>query len=184
MRITNLFLSLGASAALALVCGGAQAARADAATRAAHAAAARAQGGARTFTHEAGGIQFDLPGGWKSEPDGEMLSISSADGSISIVFWVTEADDFEAAAEALGEELGKQIKNLKFDGEPKEGQHNGMEYASFTGSGQMEGENVAFSADLLMAKKPVIILTVASPENFEKHQDAYLKLIKSIRKVA
>jgi predicted Zn-dependent protease len=165
LRITNLILSLAVAGALALTYG-APAARAD-----------------KTFTHSDSGLQFDLPDGWQSEADGEMLTVSSPDDTLSIVFWVTEADDFEAAAEALGEELGKQVKNLKLDGEPKEGQHNGMEYASVTGTGQVDGVNVAFSADLLMAKKPVIILTFASPENFAKHQGAYAKLVKSIRKV-
>jgi hypothetical protein len=140
-------------------------------------------GADETFTHEAGGIQFNLPSGWKSEPDGELLTVSAPDDSITMVFWVTEAGDFEAATEALDTELAKQIKNLKFDGEPKEGKHNGMPHASVSGSGQVEGQDIAFSADLLMAKKPVIILTFASPENFEKHGSSYMKLVKSIKKV-
>jgi hypothetical protein len=112
-----------------------------------------------------------------------MLTVSAPDDSIAIVFWVTEAGDFEAAATALGEELAKMIKKLKFDGEPKEGKHNGMPHVSVSGSGQIEGADIAFSADLLMAKKPVIVLTFASPENFEKHGNSYLKLVQSIKKV-
>ena len=179
MRTMNLILSLGFSAALALAWGGVSGARAsvDAAAPTSPVAPDK------TFTHEEGGIAFDLPDGWKSEEDGEMLSVSSPDGALSIVFWVTEADDFEAAAEALGEELAKQIKGLKFDGEPKEGKHNGMEHASVSGSGKVDGQNVAFSADLLMAKKPVIILSFASPEMFEKNENSYVKLVRSIRKV-
>ena len=57
-----------------------------------------------------------------------------------------------------------------------------MPCASITGAGQIEGSDIAFSADLLHAEKPVIILTFASPENFEKHRAAYAKLIQSIKR--
>ena len=176
MRTNNLILSLGFSAALALTWGGVQSALSAA-------AAPPPAAFDKTFTHEGGGIQFDLPDGLKSEEDGDMLTVSTPDEALSVVLWLTEADAFEAAAEAPGEELAKKIKGLKMDGEPKEGKHNGMEHASVSGSGQADGRKVAFSADLVMAKKPVIILSFASPEMFEKHESSYVKLVKSIRKV-
>jgi len=86
-------------------------------------------------------------------------------------------------AEALGEELGKQIKNLKLDGEPKEGTHNGMQYAAVRGSGQIEGEEIIFSADLLAAKKPVIILSFGTADGLQKHAGEYAELVKSIKKI-
>ena len=138
---------------------------------------------ARTFTHEAGGITFDLPAGWTAEPDGDQLTVSPAGGGVGVVFWVTEEDDFDEATKALGEELGKQIKNLKFDGEPKEDTHNGMEHASVSGTGQVNGKDILFSADILAAKKPVIVLTFGSAENLQKHAEAYSKLVRSIKKV-
>ena len=141
------------------------------------------QSEAKTFTHEAGGITFTLPASWKAEPDGEQIVASPEAGGISISFWVTEEDDFEAASEAVGEELGKMLKNIKFDGEPKEDTHNGMPHASFTGTGQMEGHDVLFSADLLQAKKPVIVLTFGVASQLEKHAAAYSQLVKSIKKV-
>ena len=144
---------------------------------------AAAQSEGKTFTHEAGGITFTLPAGWKAEPDGEQITASPAEGGISIVLWVAEEDDFEAASEALGTELGKQIKNLKLDGEPKEGTHNGMSYASVKGSGQIEGQDIIFSADLLAAKKPVIILSFGTADGLQKHSGAYAELVKSIKKI-
>jgi hypothetical protein len=88
-----------------------------------------------------------------------------------------------AAAEALGTELGKQVKNLKLDGEPKEGTHNGMQHAAISGSGQIEGQDVIFSADLLAAKKPVIILSFGTAEGLQKYSGQYAQLVKSIKKV-
>ncbi|HYH85596.1 MAG TPA: hypothetical protein VEX60_08935 [Pyrinomonadaceae bacterium] len=198
MRTLNLILCLGLVGALSLACGSPatnasntnalKAANTSntsntANTAATPAASSQAASGGEVFTHKEGGITFEIPNGWKAEPDGDQLTVSPPDGSIGVVFWVTKEEDFEAAANALGEEMGKQIKNLKLDGDTKEDTHNGMPHASVSGSGQMEGENVVFSADLLQAKKPVIVLTFASPENFKKHEGAYMKLVNSIKKV-
>ena len=144
---------------------------------------AAAQSEGKTYTHEGAGVTFELPAGWTAEPDGEQLTVSPADDSFAIVFWVTEAEDFDAAAKALGTELAKQIKSLKFDGEPKADTHNGMDHASVTGSGQVEGKDVVFSADILEAKKPLIVLTLGSAENLQKHSAEYTKLVKSIKPV-
>jgi len=147
------------------------------------ASAAASQSDDHTFTHKEGGITFELPDGWKAEPDGDQLTVSSPDKSIAVVFWVTEDKDFDAATKALGEELGKQIKNLKFDGEAKGDTHNGMAHSYVSGSGQIEGQDILFRTDILMAKRPVIVLTFGSADNLQKHAEDYSKLVKSIRKV-
>ena len=175
MKLKNLLLIVAAAGALVAAAPAAR--NADAA----HAAVIQKEG--KTFTHEGAGVTFDLPAGWTAEPDGEQLTVSPADDSFAIVFWVTEEDDFDAAAKALGAELAKQIKNLKLDGEPKADTHNGMGHAAVTGSGQVEGQDVVFSADILEAKKPLIILTLGSLENLQKHSADYSKLVKSIKKV-
>ncbi len=175
MRPTNLLLAV---AAFALAIAAAPATRS---VNAANVSAAQSEG--KTFTHEEGGITFTLPAGWKAEPNGSQITASPEEGGISIAFWVTEEDDFEAASEAVGEELGKMLKNIKLDGEGKEDTHNGMPHASYSGSGQIEGHDVLFSADLLQAKKPVIVLTFGVAGQLEKHAAAYSQLVKSIKKV-
>jgi hypothetical protein len=146
-------------------------------------AAAAIQSEGKTFTHEEGGITFTLPAGWKAEPDGTQLTASPEGGGVSITFWVTEEDDFEAATEAVAVELGKILKNIKLDADKKEDTHNGMPHASFSGSGQIEGKDVLFSADLLQAKKPVIVLSFGAADQLEKHAAAFTQLVKSIKKV-
>jgi predicted Zn-dependent protease len=137
-----------------------------------------------TFKHAEGGIQFELPDGWKAEAEGEQLTVGPEDDTISMVFWVPEGDTFEAAVDALGDELSKTVKNPKLDGEPKTDKHNGMDHVGVTGSGAVEGVQVLFSVDVLMAKKPVIVLSFAAPGMFEKHAAAMQSLIKSIKKMA
>ena len=176
MRLKN--LSLGTALAFALAVAAVPAASS---VNAANVAASQSEG--KTYTHEGAGVTFELPAGWTAEPDGDQLTVAPADESIALVFWVTEEADFDAAAKALGEELAKQVKNLKLDGEPKADKHNGMDHAAVTGSGQVEGKDVVFSADILEAKKPLIVLTFGSMENLQKHSAEYSKLVKSIKKV-
>lgn len=174
MKLKQLFFALLALCALA-------AAAVPAASNASAAAVIQSEG--KTFTHEEGGITFTLPAGWKAEPDGTQLTASPEGGGVSITFWVTEEDDFEAATEAVGEELGKLLKNIKLDPDKKEDTHNGMPHASFSGSGQIAGKDVLFSADLLQAKKPVIVLSFGAADQLEKHAAAFVQLVKSIKKV-
>jgi len=176
LRLRNLLLGAALAGALA-------AAPAPAASHAGAAPNAPAQAEGKTFTHEEGGITFTLPAGWTAEPDGAQLTASPEGGGVSITFWVTEEDDFEAATGAVAEELGKMLKNIKLDADKKEDTHNGMPHASFTGSGQIGGRDVLFSADLLQAKKPVIVLTFGVADQLQKHAAAYSQLVKSIKKV-
>lgn len=174
---TLVCLSLGAALTLTSAAGAA-----SKAAGARHAAGvARAQD-AQSYTHKDSGITFDVPAGWKAEPDGEQLTLSSPDDSVAIVFWVPAESTFDAAVEALDEELAKTIQKMKADADVKVDTHNGMRHAGQSGTGEIEGKSVLWSVDMLQAKKPVIILTFASPEQIEKHAGDYAKIVKSIKK--
>ncbi len=135
-----------------------------------------------TFSHEAGGLEFELPDGWEAEPDGETISVSTPDDTLKMIFWVADEDTFEEAAKALDEEIAKTVKNMKTVGEPTEDTHNGMPHYSESGTGEVEGATIQWSVDLLMAKKPVIILSFAAPGLWGKHQAELEKLVASIKK--
>jgi hypothetical protein len=174
-------LKLTATFALAAVCAVAATNATGGARAASFPSAAPAD---KTYHHEEGGIQFDLPDGWKAEPDGEMLTVSSPDDAFNMFFLVTEGDTLKEAAEALDEELAKIVKNPKFSGEPKEDEHNGMPHFSQSGTGEIEGVEVELSVDILLAKKPVLILTSAAAGQYEKHVAAAAKLINSIKRMS
>jgi hypothetical protein len=136
-----------------------------------------------TFTHNAAGVQFQLPKGWKAKPDGEVITVSSADDAFQVVFWVPDEDTFEAAVKELDKELGKTIKNLKTTGKPTQDTHNGMAHYGENGTGVVDGATIEWSVDVLGAKKPLIILTFAAPNLMAKHADNYVKLVQSIKKI-
>ena len=178
LRPTKLILGL-AACALALACG-----KSAPTTNSANTAGAAATpGGGEIVTHAAAGIRFDVPAGWKSEVDGERYDVESGDGELVVTFWVPAEEHFEDAAKAVGDELHRQIEDLEFDGEPREDTYNGMEHVAVTGSGKAEGKEVAFSADLLQAAKPVIVLTFGPRDAFRKHWADYSRLVQSIKKV-
>ncbi len=137
----------------------------------------------KLFSHQASGVQFELPAGWETEPDGEQITVSSPDDSFTLVFWALDETTFEAAIDALDEELGKVVSKAKVSGEPKKDTHNGMPHVSLDGTGEVEGVAMHWSVDLLMAKKPVIVLTFVAKDSIEKHAGDYLKLIQSIKKI-
>src|SRR5205823_10075098 len=94
---------------------------------------------AEKFTHKEAGVQFLLPKGWKAKPDGEVITVSSPDDSLQVVFWVPDEDTFDAAVKALDKELSKTIKNLKTAGKPTQDTHNGMAHYGENGTGVVEG---------------------------------------------
>jgi hypothetical protein len=144
--------------------------------------AAVATQGPQSFTHADAGVKFDLPKGWKATPDGEVITVASADDALQVVFWVPQEDTFDAAVKELDKELGKTIKNVKVTGKPTQNTHNAMAHYAESGTGDVDGTTIEWSVDVLGAKKPLIILTFAAPNLFEKNAAEYVKLIESIRK--
>lgn len=140
------------------------------------------ESGANIYTHGDGGIQFEVPAGWKAEPNGDQMTLSTPDNALSVVLWVPAEENFQEAAEALDRELSKTVKNVKEDGEPKQTTVGGMTTYSQTGTGEVNGTEIQWSVDLIQAKKPVIVLTFAAPGLWEKHQADYQKFARSIKR--
>ena len=138
---------------------------------------------ANVFTHKEGGITFEVPSGWKATPNGDNMTVASADGGLQVVFWVPEENSFEDAVKDLDKEISKTVKNVKTVGKPTTDTHNGMPHYGESGTGDVNGATIAWSVDVLGAKKPLIILTFAAPNLIEKHAADYLKLVGSIKKI-
>lgn len=145
------------------------------------AAAASAQ--EHVMTHKEGGVQFSLPAGWQSEAEGDRLLVHSADKSVAIVFFVATEDNFEAAINAMTEEVDKIIDNVKITNKGQEGEHNGMPIYSVSGTGTMDDKPIAWDVTMLAAKRPVIVMGFAEPASWKKNEAAYNKLVESIHKL-
>jgi hypothetical protein len=137
----------------------------------------------RSFNHKGAGVEFTLPKGWKAKPDGEVITVSTADDSLQMVFWVPDEDTFDAAVKDLDTELGKTVKNVKITDKGTSDTHNGMPHFSEGGTGVVNGATIEWSVDVLAAKKVVIILTFAAPGIAEKHAEEAAQFISSIKKI-
>lgn len=140
-------------------------------------------GEGQPFTHQEGGIQFVAPPDWKAKNQGEALTVSTPDDTLSVVFWVPEGDDFKKAVSDLKGQLEKVIKNLEVTSPGQETTHNGMKAYTGSGTGEVEGEKIVWEVDILQAKKPVFVVSFASPAQFSKHADEYKQLLASIKKL-
>jgi predicted Zn-dependent protease len=137
----------------------------------------------RIYRHKEAGVQFELPKGWKANPDGEVITVATADDSLQMVFWVPDENTFDAAVKDLDKEISKTIKNVKITDKGTSDTHNGMPHFSTGGTGDVDGTTIEWSVDVLSAKKVVIILTFAAPGIAEKHAEEAVQFINSIKKI-
>jgi hypothetical protein len=141
-------------------------------------------GGENVYSHPEGGIQFEVPPTWKAEADGEMMTLTTADSTLSIIFWVPKENTIEDALDALDSEFGKIMKNIKHSGEPQKGMLNGMTTYTVSGTGSIDGTSIEWSSHLIEAKKPVIALTFAAPDSYDKYEKDLSAFVKSIKKTS
>lgn len=138
-------------------------------------------GEGQLYTHQEGGIQFTAPAGWKAKNEGEALTVSTPDDTLSVVFWVPKGDDFNKAVDDLTGQLDKVIKNSKVTSPGQATTHNGMKAYTASGTGEVDNEQIVWEVDILQAKKPVFVVSFAAPAEFSKHEGEYQQLLQSIR---
>jgi hypothetical protein len=140
-------------------------------------------GEGETFTNQEAGVQFTLPAGWTSKTEGQKIIATSPMDAVSVVLWVPEGDDFNKAVDDLTAQLDKVIKNPKITSPGKETTHNGMPAYTAGGTGDVNGEAIAWEVDVLRAKKPFFALTFAEPKMFTMHEGEYKQLLNSLHKI-
>ncbi|MEO7097173.1 MAG: hypothetical protein ABI175_28190, partial [Polyangiales bacterium] len=102
--------------------------------------------GGETLVHRTARITIELPAGWTSEKDGDSLTVSDPSGEVVVAFIVIPVGAVKEAANALGENLGKRVDDLKF-GDGEEIEINGMQGKFIEGDGNVKGTSV----DILVA---------------------------------
>ncbi len=138
---------------------------------------------ATVYKHEAGGIQFTAPAKWKAVPDGDILTVSSPDETVSVMFFVAEAEDFVAATEGVTDELGKIIKDIEIASEGEDGSVNGLETFTISGSGTVDDVEIVWHLALIDANKPTMVLTIGAADFIEGHIKDYQSMVNSIKPI-
>jgi outer membrane lipoprotein-sorting protein len=140
--------------------------------------------GEGVFHDDNAGIRLQAPTGWKTQLDGEQLLITAPDDSMRMVFWVPEGS-FDSAIKDLGRGLSRKIKRMKTTTNGQESSINGMPTYTVAGTGQINGNDIVWSVDIIKApKKPVIVLSFAEPGAWDKHSDHIKEFVSSIKPTA
>lgn len=133
------------------------------------------------FHDDNAGIRLQAPKGWKTKLDGEQLIISAPDNSMTMVFWVPEGS-FNSAIKDLDHQLSRKIKRMKTTTNGSESSTNGMPIYSVAGTGEVDGNDIQWSVDIIKApKKPTIVLSMAQPGAWDKYSSEIKEFVASIK---
>jgi flagellum-specific peptidoglycan hydrolase FlgJ len=133
------------------------------------------------FHDDNAGIRLQAPKGWKTKLDGEQLVITAPDSSMTMVFWVPEGS-FESAIKDLDRQLSRKIKRMKTTTNGSESSTNGMPIYTVAGTGEVDGNDIEWSVDIIKApKKPTIVLSVAQPGAWDKYSAEIKEFVASIK---
>lgn len=126
------------------------------------------------------GVKFTLPKNWSAVPDESQMALSSEDNALRIMIVVPTNSDYDGVINSLPEELAKIIQNAKPDGVASRTKLNGMEALTQHGVGDLDDATVSWKIDVVKAKRPVIILSYATTEIDEAHNQEYGVFMDSI----
>ncbi|MDX6711236.1 MAG: hypothetical protein QOH96_2252 [Blastocatellia bacterium] len=132
------------------------------------------------YTIKDAGLQFEIPKGWKSEVDKNVV-LSIEDGAATITFVVE--DEYKLVIAGMKEKLKEELADMKSTSASKEDIHNGMTHISESGTGTIKGVPITWSIDVIKASKPVTVLTFGIQSILESHTEEYLKFVASIKKI-
>ncbi|MFT7621716.1 MAG: putative Zn-dependent protease [Myxococcota bacterium] len=138
---------------------------------------------ARTYPHETAKVEVTIPDAWKVEADDDVLSATSADEMLGLVFTVLPAAAIDEALDQLDKELASFITDMEPDGKPSEVTINGMKGITIDGKGKIEG--VAMDIGLMILEAPsgkvVMVLGFAAKGTMDKHERAVQGIFKSLK---
>ena len=132
------------------------------------------------YTIKDAGLQFEIPKGWKTEVDKNVV-LSIEDGAATITFVVE--DEYKLVILGMKEKLKEELTEMKSTSEPKEDTHNGMTHISESGTGMIKGVPINWSIDVIKAGKPVTVLTFGIQSILESHGEEYHKFVASLKKI-
>ncbi len=143
------------------------------------------EGGLERFEHKEAGVSITVPKGWKSELDGKVFTVMTAQEDVAAAFTVVEEDSLGEASKAVGKSLGEKIQELKFGKEDKI-DVNGMKGVAIDGDGKMNGVSVSLMIVVLdtpVPGKAMMIIAIAEDAKLAAHKDELKFLFQNIRPI-
>jgi hypothetical protein len=128
-------------------------------------------------------FSVDILNSWSVEAEEDVLHAGPPDGSLYLGFWALDADDVDAAADAVDEIVASMVRGFERTDEG-EGDLNGMPTYLISGTGRDEdGAPINASVALFSPDGETFCLVIyfGSPEAESRHESALGRIIDSIR---
>ncbi len=117
------------------------------------------------------GIKYTIPGDWKKEAEGNL---SADNGNIGVFFIVPPEGKGEEVLKNLMGSLEKNLTDVKMEGEAAEHEIGGIMSYSANGTGKTkEGQEMEWGVEVMMVKKPLILLEMTAKGSYEKNQASF-----------
>jgi predicted Zn-dependent protease len=140
---------------------------------------------AETITHDVAKVTISVPKGWKSQKDGEALTLMDKAEDTAVAFAVVDADDLKLAGKRLEKYLAKKVKNLKWEKEEK-ATINGMKGVALEGDGRIEGKDIDLMVLVLDTPNPdkdLFVIAIAEDDVLDQHEDEVKYVFKNLKPI-
>ena len=135
---------------------------------------------AETFTNDKAGVQFDLPGGWKYEYEGDLFMAMSPDESVLLIFYAARKRRANNFMDTMAAELDGIVDDVEFNSEPYEERIHGLTQIYVEGTGFYGREQVDLDLTMVVgARRSLVIIGLGDIDGKQRKID---RIYSSIRR--
>lgn len=132
------------------------------------------------YTHPESGLEFKIPGRWKVETEGDLMTATHPSGELAVVLFVASEEDAETFFSEIAGELDRFIKNVQFTRDPTEERVNNLTQVYVEGTGTVDGESIDFDLTYVLGgRKPMVAVAIGK---IDANQKAVTDIYRSIKK--
>lgn len=124
------------------------------------------------FTHQQSGLNFELPAGWTYTQVGDHFEATSPNEDVTLLFFVGNETEAEAAADEAAETLDEIFSNVNITLGPEIAEVNGLTQVYLEGDGTMEGVRMDWDLTIVCGnRKAMVIVGLGDIEGMQRVVD-------------
>jgi hypothetical protein len=138
---------------------------------------------AEVKTLPAAKVSLDIPSGWTTKSDPDMMFITDPTQDLGFVVLVTEVADLKTSVAGLDAKLAKVLTDVKWAGKPKAMKLNGMDGIKNSGTGKIAGKASDLGLVVLTtpAGKALIVVVAVDSNKKAAHKAEIEAFVTSIK---
>jgi hypothetical protein len=140
---------------------------------------------ADTYMDKLAKVQVTLPDNFSKTQNGQTLTVSAPDETVSMVIDSLAETDLEAAGKAIDRRAAEKVNELKFKGSPRKVKINGLEGVTLTGSGTVKAKAVRVNTMALItpANRVFFVITTVNDDATKAAAPVVQQILSSIKAV-